>query len=77
MLLKEDVPSDSCLNVSEIADIFQINIITSWESNINNRDNQDVLNDNLMRKIDRYHDNNDGNDDVGDLRSQIGLISGC
>ena len=74
-LLNDDVPINSCLKISEIDQILQNNIINSWESYINNPDNHDVLNDNFMREIDRYHDNNDENDDVGDLRSQTGLFS--
>ena len=74
-VIDQDVPIDSCLNLSEVSDNLQISIITSWELFINNPDNHDQLNDSLMREIDKYQHNNDDNDDMGDLRSQNDLFS--
>lgn len=74
-VIDQDVPIDSCLNLSEVSDNLQITIIISWKLFINNPNNHDQLNDSLMREIDKYQHNNDDNDDMGDLRSQNGLFS--
>ena len=74
-LLDEEVPVNTCLDVNDATDELQINIISSWESFMNNPDNFNNPNDNILREIDRFQHEMQFNDDDGVLISQSGMFS--
>ena len=74
-LLDEEVPLHACTDIDDASSELQDNIISSWESYMNNPANINNPNDNILREIDRFQNEIHLNDDEGDLISQNGLFS--
>ena len=74
-LLDDNVPLNTCIDITDAPNELQNNIIASWETYMNNPQNINNPNDNLLREIDRFQQEIQLNDDVGELISQNGLFS--